>query len=59
MGNMKFVSESEYETAMIEILDLMNKGEADLSPDELEKIRTMALAAQAYEKEHYYIKPLK
>ncbi|WP_439558070.1 hypothetical protein [Dyadobacter sp.] len=49
--------EQEYELIMAEILDLMNKGEANLSPDESEKIRTLALAAQAYEKEHYPIEP--
>jgi HTH-type transcriptional regulator/antitoxin HigA len=51
----KIKDEQEYELIMAEILDLMNKGEDNLSSDELEKIRTMALAAQAYEKEHYYI----
>lgn len=35
----------------------MDKGEANLSESELNKILEMALAAQAYEKEHYYIGP--
>ncbi|MCF2490193.1 type II toxin-antitoxin system HigA family antitoxin [Dyadobacter sp. CY347] len=50
-------SEREYDRIMEEILDIMNKGEANLSSDESEKLRLMALAAQAYEKKHYYVEP--
>lgn len=50
-------SEREYESIMEEILDLMNKGEANMTEKELEKVRIMALAAQHYETEHYYIEP--
>ncbi|TLU98254.1 helix-turn-helix domain-containing protein [Dyadobacter luticola] len=55
MEELKYKTESEYEAAMIVIDELMRKGEADLSAGELEKIRVMAVAAQAYEMEHYYI----
>jgi len=41
---------------MDEILTLMNKGEAALSKSETEKLRTMALAAQSYEKNMYTIR---
>lgn len=50
-------NERDYELIMAEILDLMNKGESYLSSEESEKIRPMALASPAYEKEHYYVKP--
>jgi HTH-type transcriptional regulator/antitoxin HigA len=57
MENLEYKTESEYDKAMIEIDRLMRKGENNLSDSELGKIRTMALAAQAYEQEHYYIEP--
>lgn len=56
-NQLKFDTEAEYEVAMEEIERLMDKGEANLSESELNKILEMALAAQAYEKEHYYIEP--
>lgn len=46
--------EAQYESLMEEILDIMNKGEANLSTAESEKLLKMALAAQAYEKEHHH-----
>ena len=48
-------SERQYDS----IMDIMNKGEANITKEESEKLRTMALAAQAFEKEHYYIEPPK
>lgn len=59
MEYQKIESEVEYERIMEEILDLMNKGEANLTKGELETIRTMALAAQAYEREHHYDEELR
>lgn len=50
----KILTEEQYERLMKEILDLMNKGEENLSESELVAIREMALLAQAYEREHYY-----
>jgi len=47
----------QYKKLMDEILMLMNKGEASLSKKEAEKLRTMALAAQSYEKAIYAIPP--
>ncbi|MCE6992846.1 helix-turn-helix domain-containing protein [Dyadobacter sp. CY323] len=53
----KITSEQQYELIMENILDIMNKGEANISDTEAKELRRMALAAQAYEKEHYYIEP--
>lgn len=50
-----FKTEVEYNKAMDEILQLMNKGEANLNKVETEKLRSMSLAAQAYEKSIYTI----
>lgn len=55
----KIDSEVEYEVIMEELLVLMNKGEANLTEAEFETIRTMALAAQAYEREHHYDESLR
>ena len=57
MKELKYKSEPEYDKAMVEIDRLMRKGEANLSQEEMQTIRTMALAAEAYEQEHYYIEP--
>ncbi|MCF2506274.1 helix-turn-helix domain-containing protein [Dyadobacter sp. CY107] len=57
MENYEYKTEEEYEAAMVVIERLMDKGEAQLSSEELETIRTMALSAQAYEKKHYYVEP--
>ena len=38
---------------MKEILTLMNKGEGNLSEEEVNKLRTMALSAEKYEDTHY------
>lgn len=50
----KILTEKQYEKLMEDILDLMNRGEANLTVSELNDIREMALLAQAYEREHYY-----
>jgi HTH-type transcriptional regulator / antitoxin HigA len=46
---------TEYKKVMSDILQLMNKGEKNLSKIESEKLRSMSLAAQAYEKNMYTI----
>lgn len=48
-------SKTEYKKTMDEILSLMNKGEANVSTQESNKIRELALAAQAYEQSIYTI----
>lgn len=50
-------TEAEYETAMDEIYELMNRGEANLTEAEKDKVRDMALAAEAYEDEHFPFPP--
>lgn len=52
---MKIHTETEYNNIMQEILDLMNKGEKNLKKEEKEKLRTLALSAQAYEQGIYTI----
>jgi HTH-type transcriptional regulator/antitoxin HigA len=54
---LKYETEAVYEAAMVEIERLMDKGEENLTEDEFETLETLALAAQAYEKEHYYVEP--
>ena len=48
-------TEREYNAAMKKIDALMKKGENNLSDKEAEEIRTLALAAQKYEKSIYTI----
>jgi HTH-type transcriptional regulator/antitoxin HigA len=50
-----YKTKSDYDKAMREILQLMNKGEKNLSKPETEKLRSMSLAALAYEKSIYTI----
>lgn len=50
-------TEGQYKRAMDEILALMNKGEANLSESQTDKLRKLALAAQSYEKSVYTIPP--
>ena len=52
---MKIESEKEYNATMKKIDALMKKGEKNLTDKEAEEIRTLALAAQAYEKSIYTI----
>ncbi|WP_342083754.1 helix-turn-helix domain-containing protein [Dyadobacter sp. OTU695] len=50
-------TEAEYESAMDEIYELMNRGEANLTEAEKDKVRDMALAAEAYEDKHFPFPP--
>jgi HTH-type transcriptional regulator/antitoxin HigA len=52
---MKIGSEKEYNATMKKIDALMKKGEKNLTDKEAKEIRTLALAAQAYEKSIYTI----
>jgi HTH-type transcriptional regulator / antitoxin HigA len=51
----KIENDKEYNATMKKIDALMKKGEAKLTDKEANEIRTMALAAQAYEKSIYTI----
>ena len=50
---MKIESEKEYNATMKKIDALMKKGEKNLTNKEAEEIRTLALAAQTYERSIY------
>jgi HTH-type transcriptional regulator / antitoxin HigA len=50
-------SEAQYRRAMEVIFTLMNKGEANLSRSQSDKLRKLAVAAQSYEKSIYAIPP--
>ncbi len=52
-NNVTFQQEAEYNSAMKNILTLMNKGEGNLSPAEVQKLKTLAIAAEKYEDTHY------
>ena len=51
--NITYLNETDYTNAMKEILTLMNKGEGNLSEEEVNKLRNMALSAEKYEDTHY------
>ena len=51
--NILIQQEADYNLAMKDILTLMNKGEGNLSPTEVQKLKTMSLAAEKYEDKHY------
>jgi HTH-type transcriptional regulator/antitoxin HigA len=55
VSNKAIKTEAQYKKTMDEILVLMNKGEANLSKGQTDKLRALALAAQAYEKSIYTI----
>jgi len=48
---------SAYQQIMAEIERLMNKGSKNVTANELAKIRSLAVAAQAYEKKTFVIEP--
>ncbi len=50
-------TEAEYEAAMDEIYELMNRGESNLTEAEKDKVREMAVAAEAYEDKHFPFPP--
>jgi len=48
-----YEDEASYNEAMNEILKLINKGEGNLIHEETEKLRSMAVAAEAFEDTYY------
>ena len=50
-------SKKEYHQTMVQVYDLMNKGEHSLSEDELSKLSIMAEAAEKYENDVLHLKP--
>ena len=53
----KINSKKEYHQTMVDVYDLMNKGEQMLSTAELNKLSMMAEAAEKYENEVLLLKP--
>lgn len=52
-------TDKKYHETMISIYDLMNKGEINLTSEEIEQLKNMALAAEKYEDEILQLKPVK
>lgn len=52
-------SEKHYHQTMVVIYDLMNKGEANLTASEIEKLRSLTIAAEKFEDEVLGLKPVK
>ena len=50
-------SDKAYEEAMMIIYNLMNKEEANLTPDELDDLGIMAIAAEQYEDNQQKTRP--
>ncbi|WP_316812923.1 helix-turn-helix domain-containing protein [Pedobacter heparinus] len=55
----QITSEKHYHELMILIYDLMDKGEANLTDSEIEKLRTLTLATEKFEDEVLGLKPVK
>jgi antitoxin component HigA of HigAB toxin-antitoxin module len=51
-------TDKNYHETMVTILDLMNKGEANLNTEEIGQLRAMAVAAEKYEDEVLNLKPV-
>lgn len=56
---LEIISKKQYHETMVAVYDLMNKGEANLSPNELKKLAAMAEAAEKYEDEILGLHPRK
>jgi len=52
-------TDKKYHETMIEIYELMNKGEMNLTADEAKLLEMMAVAAEKYEDEVLQLKPIK
>jgi len=53
------LTDEDYHQTMIDIYDLMNKGEGNLTSAETERLRLMAITAEKYEDEILHLKPVK
>jgi antitoxin component HigA of HigAB toxin-antitoxin module len=49
--------ESEYQTSMVRVEELMLKGSECLTEAELIELRTLSLLAQGYEQQHFALEP--
>ncbi len=55
----KINSIKEYHQTMVEVYELMNKGEKKLSKEDMNKLSVMSEAAEKYEDEVLKLKPIK
>lgn len=55
----QITSEKHYHETMILIYDMMNKGESNLTDQEIEKLRAMTTATEKFEDEVLGLKPVK
>lgn len=55
----KISGKQDYHETMVAVYELMNKGEANLTPSELEKLSAMATAAEKFEDEVLGLQPQK
>jgi len=59
MKDVTIATDKDYHELMIVIYELMNKGEADLSDEDIENLKLMTVAAEKYEDEVLGLKPVK
>ncbi len=52
-------TDKNYNETMMAIYELMNKGESSLTPEEIEQLGIMAIAAERYEGEILHLKQVK
>ena len=50
--NILITTEATYQEIMIAIFELMERGEEDLTPEEVEQLKHMQAAAEKYEDEY-------
>ncbi|WP_316794301.1 helix-turn-helix transcriptional regulator [Pedobacter frigoris] len=55
----QITSEKHYHETMVVIYDLMNKGEANLSGSEIERLRELTVATEKFEDKVLGLKPVK
>jgi HTH-type transcriptional regulator/antitoxin HigA len=59
MEKATIINDKEYHKTMVAIYDLMNKGEVNLTEDELSQLQQMTAVAEKYEDEVLGLKPVK
>jgi HTH-type transcriptional regulator/antitoxin HigA len=53
------ITDKDYHETMIAIYEMMNKGEANLTAEEVEQLTIMTVTAERYEDEVLHLKPVK
>jgi hypothetical protein len=57
--DMLTMTDKSYHETMVEIYELMDKGEHNLTPAEIKKLAEMTMAVEKYEDEVLKLKPVK